>query len=131
MKKKLKIENEKDIVKARNLVKNVARSIGFSIFNQTRIMTAVSELTRNILLYAKKGILTYEIIEKNATKGILISVKDKGPGIKDLDSALEKGYSSGKGLGLGLSGTKNLMDEFNIQSNEQTGTEIEIIKWLG
>jgi serine/threonine-protein kinase RsbT len=130
MKKILKIENEKDIVKARNSIKKVAQSLGFSIFNQTRIMTAVSELTRNVLLYAEKGILSFKILKERKKRGIYISVKDKGPGIENLHLALEEGYSTGKGLGLGLSGAKKLMDEFNIESSKQSGTEIEVIKWL-
>ncbi|MFW5895148.1 MAG: ATP-binding protein [archaeon] len=130
MKNKLKIENEQDIVKARNLIKQVAQSLGFGIFNQTRIMTAVSELTRNVLLYAEKGIISFEILKEREKQGIYISVKDKGPGIKDLHLALKKGYSTGKGLGLGLSGAKKLMDEFNLESSKKNGTKIEIIKWL-
>ncbi|MDD1778260.1 MAG: anti-sigma regulatory factor, partial [Candidatus Helarchaeota archaeon] len=104
---------------------------GFGIVNQTKIITAVSELIRNVLLYAGNGWITFNEIENQGKKGLLIKVDDKGPGIANLELVLKGGFSTSRGLGKGLYGTKRLMDEFRIKSEVGIGTEVEIIKWVG
>ncbi len=125
----VKIENNMDLVKARQAVRTLALDLGYGIVNQTKLVTAVSELTRNVLLYAGKGEINIELIESGTKKGLKITVTDEGPGIPDVDLAITDGYSSSKGLGKGLSGTKKLMDDFSIKTEVGKGTEVVIIKW--
>lgn len=126
----IKIENNMDLVKARQAIRNVALDLDYGIVNQTKLVTAVSELTRNVLLYARKGEIKIELIETGTKKGLRITVTDEGPGIPDVDLAVTGGFSTGKGLGKGLSGTKKLMDDFSIQTEVGKGTEVVIIKWM-
>lgn len=128
--KKLEIKTDKDVVKARTLIKAVSKKMGFNLINQTKIAVAVSELTRNIRNYAGEGIMKFEEIEGEMHSGLKITVMDKGPGIENIELALTDGFSTGRGLGKGLSGTKKLMDEFIIESKLGEGTKLEIIKWL-
>jgi len=126
----IQIENNMDLVKARQAVRIIALDLDYGIVNQTKLVTAVSELTRNVLMYAGKGEITIELIETDTKKGLRITVTDKGPGIPDVDLAITDGFSTGKGLGKGLSGTKKLMDDFSIQTEVGKGTEVVIIKWM-
>ena len=126
----IQIENNMDLVKARQAIRNVALDLNYGIVNQTKLVTAVSELTRNVLLYARKGEIKIELIETGTKKGLRITVTDEGPGIPDVDLATTDGFSTGKGLGKGLSGTKRLMDDFSIQTEVGKGTEVVIIKWM-
>ncbi len=126
----IKIKSEWDIVKARQQGRNLAKEIGFGIVDQARVTTTVSELARNIYLYAKTGEITIEPIFDGEKKGLKITAKDNGPGIPDIRIAMEDGYSTSGGLGAGLPGVKRLMDEFIIQSKENEGTEIIVSKWL-
>ena len=125
----IQIENNMDLVKARQAIRNVALDLNYGIVNQTKLVTAVSELTRNVLLYAGKGEINIELIEAGTKKGLRITVTDEGPGIPDVDLAVTDGFSTSKGLGKGLSGTKKLMDDFSIHSEVGKGTEVVIIKW--
>ncbi|WP_270566384.1 anti-sigma regulatory factor [Clostridium beijerinckii] len=124
------IEYEKDIVVARQKAREVSKILEFGIVDQTRIITAVSELARNIFLYAKQGTVKYEEIFEEGKHGLKISFKDKGPGIEDVEFAMQGGYSKGRSMGLGMSGSKRLMDEFYVTSILEKGTEIVIKKWL-
>lgn len=124
------IKKEWDIVGARQLGRDIARKIGFGTVDQARIATAISELARNIYLYAGTGKICFETIEEMNHKGITILAIDSGPGIKELSLVMEDGYTTSGGLGAGLPGVKRLMDEFDIQSEEGKGTEIKVIKWL-
>jgi serine/threonine-protein kinase RsbT len=124
------IKDEKDIVTTRQRVREAARKMNFSITDQTRIITAASELSRNIYEYASEGIVIIEITSSGIKKGIMISFMDEGPGILDIDEALREGFTSGKGMGLGLPGSKRLMDDFSITSEAGVGTKIVIKKWL-
>jgi len=127
------IDREWDIVKARQLAREMAKKIGFGTVDQARIATTVSELARNIYLYAEKGELCYEIVEQAETvykKGLLLLIQDKGPGIADLRKVMQDGYSTSGGLGAGLPGAKRLMDQFDIQSEVGKGTKITTTKWL-
>lgn len=125
----IQIENNMDLVKARQTVRTIAKDLNYNIVNQTKLITAVSELTRNVLIYAGKGEIIIELIETDIKKGLRITVTDEGPGIPDVDLAITDGFSTGKGLGKGLSGTKRLMDDFSIQTKVGKGTEVVIIKW--
>ncbi len=126
----IQIENNIDLVKARQVVRAIAKDLNFNIVNQTKLITAVSELTRNVLIYSGKGKIVIELLETDINKGLRITVTDDGPGIPDIDLAITDGYSTSKGLGKGLSGTKRLMDDFSIQSEVGKGTEVVIIKWM-
>jgi serine/threonine-protein kinase RsbT len=128
--KKIEIKADTDVVKARTLIKEVSKKMGFNLVNQTKIAVAVSELTRNIRNYASEGIMRFEEIESEEYVGLKIIVEDQGPGIENIELAITDGFSTGRGLGKGLSGTKKLMDEFTIESTLGEGTKLEIIKWL-
>ncbi|MCP3029734.1 anti-sigma regulatory factor [Halobacillus sp. A1] len=124
------IKKEWDIVGARQLGRDIARKIGFGTVDQARIATAISELARNIYLYAGTGKICFEAIEDMNHKGLRIVAMDDGPGIKELSQVMEDGFSTSGGLGAGLPGVKRLMDDFDIQSEDGKGTEIKAVKWL-
>ncbi|MBA2176800.1 anti-sigma regulatory factor [Halobacillus locisalis] len=124
------IKKEWDIVGARQLGRDIARKIGFGTVDQARIATAISELARNIYLYAGTGKVCFEALEEIDHKGIAIVAIDNGPGIQEISQVMEDGFSTSGGLGAGLPGVKRLMDEFNIHSEEGKGTEIRVVKWL-
>lgn len=126
----VKIKNEWDIVQARQLGRNLSKQMGFGQVDQARITTAISELARNIYLYAQTGIIEIEIVRNIEKMGLKIVAKDQGPGIKDIRQVMMDGYTTSGGLGAGLPGVKRLMDEFNIHSQVGQGTEIVAIKWL-
>lgn len=124
------IEGENDIVVVRQNSREVAKNLNFGLVDQTRIITAASELARNIFQHAYRGnVLIEEIFEDNK-HGISLTFKDEGPGIENIDLALKNGYSTCNSLGLGLPGSKRLMDEFYITSIVGKGTKIIIKKWL-
>lgn len=125
----LLIRTDSDIVLARQRVRAVAVSLGFNSTEQTLIATAVSELARNILSYAREGEVQVRTIERLGSNGIEIVARDQGPGIADLSAAMEDGYSTGGGLGLGLPGTKRLVDEFHVLSAPGEGTTVTVRKW--
>lgn len=124
------VKKEWDIVAARQLGRNMAKELGFGSVDQARITTAISELARNIYLYAGKGKVVIEVTREFEKVGLRIYAIDEGPGIKDIRLVMEDGYSTSGGLGAGLPGVKRLMDEFTINSSEETGTEIIATKWL-
>lgn len=126
----VKITNEWDIVAARQLGRNVAKELGFGTVDQARITTAISELARNIYLYAGQGQVCIEKTEAAGKTGLIIISEDQGPGIQDLRKALEDGFSTSGGLGAGLPGVKRLVDEFTIDSTPGKGTLIKATKWL-
>lgn len=131
-KKHIPVHNDDDIVTARQAAREIARSLGFGMVDQSRIATAVSELTRNIVRYATdgRGDALITVVQNGQRTGIEIVVSDEGPGIENLEHALKAGFSSSRGLGLGLSGTKRLMDEMEIDSALGQGTVVTIRKWL-
>lgn len=126
----VKIINEWDIVAARQLGRNVAKELGFGTVDQARITTAISELARNIYLYAGQGQICIEKIYESGKAGLKVVAVDNGPGIKDIRQVMEDGYSTSGGLGAGLPGVKRLMDEFWINSTPGDGTEITATKWV-
>jgi serine/threonine-protein kinase RsbT len=123
------IRSDLDIVIARTLARDTAKSIGFGAIDQARIATAVSELARNIFLYAGTGSVTVREIEKLGRRGIEIVCEDQGPGIADLNLAMQDGYTTSRGMGMGLPGAKRLMDEFTINTEVGVGTTIVCRKW--
>ncbi|MEV5115486.1 anti-sigma regulatory factor [Peribacillus frigoritolerans] len=126
----VKIINEWDIVAARQLGRNVAKELGFGTVDQARITTAISELARNIYLYAGQGGVSIEKLNINGKSGLKIIAEDQGPGIEDIRRVMEDGYTTSGGLGAGLPGAKRLMDDFDIESIPGEGTKIIATKWL-
>lgn len=125
-----RIESENDIVSARKLVRNAATAMGFGLTDVTRIVTAASELTRNIYVYAKSGVMRWRSVTKGVARGLELTFEDLGPGIPDLAKAMEVGYSTGNGLGMGLPGAKRLTDEMTIETKVGRGTTVVVTKWL-
>lgn len=121
---------ELDIVAARQAGRKISRSLGFSLVDQTRITTAISELARNIVLYAGTGTITIRPIYKGSQSGIEIIAEDKGPGIVNVEKAMEDGFSTSGGLGAGLPGVRRLMDEFELTTASGVGTSIKTTKWI-
>jgi serine/threonine-protein kinase RsbT len=124
------IRSDADIVSARQQGRALAAAIGFSATDATLIATAISELARNIVIYAGRGEVELQSVETSHKKGIMISARDSGPGIRSIEDVLRDGYSTSGGLGLGLPGVKRLMDEFAIESELRQGTAVTIKKWL-
>lgn len=119
------------IVTARGAARELARELGFGVVDQTRIATAVSEIVRNVVLYARSGEVTFSRATRaDGTSGLRISVVDAGPGIPDLGGVLEGGHSTGRGFGCGVRGSKQMMDEFEIESRVGVGTSVRMCKWL-
>lgn len=125
----IKIETESDIVSARQVGRNMSRQLGFGTIMQSRMATSISELARNIYLYAGKGTITISPIERKGAIGLQITAIDAGPGIPDIRKALEDGYTTSGALGAGLPGVRRMMDEFDIQSAPGEGTRVIIAKW--
>ncbi len=123
------IVREQDVVPFRNRVKELSTKIGMSLVNQTKLITAASELVRNMLKYANGGKVTLEILSKNGTTGVRLTFADTGPGIPDVQVAMKDGFSTGKSLGLGLPGAKRLVNEFDIKSKIGEGTVVTITHW--
>ena len=123
------ISREIDVIPFRNRLKEYAVKIGMSLVNQTKIITAASELARNMLKYAQGGKVTIEVVSRGRDNGIRLTFKDEGPGIQDVNLAMKDGYSTGKSLGLGLPGTKRLVSEFHIDSVVGKGTTVTVIRW--
>jgi len=125
----IKIAREQDTIFLRNRVKEWATKIGMGLVNQTKLITAASELVRNMLKYAGGGIVNIEIVNRGRENGVRLIFVDEGPGIQDIKQAMKDGFTTGKSLGLGLPGTQRLVSEFNIESVVDKGTTISIIKW--
>jgi serine/threonine-protein kinase RsbT len=126
---RLVIASDQDVVRVRQLVRTLAVSVKLSLVDQTKLVTAASELARNTLVYGGGGTAEVSRVENGRRSGIRIVFADEGPGIADLDLALTDGYTSGGGLGLGLSGARRLVDEFEINTVVGQGTSITVTKW--
>jgi serine/threonine-protein kinase RsbT len=124
------INLEVDIVSARQQGRALAVEVGFSGGDLTLIATAISEIARNIVVYAKRGEILVSPIQDGARRGILVVARDQGPGIPDVAQAMQDGYSTGKSLGLGLPGAKRIMDDFEIVSEVGKGTTVTMRKWM-
>lgn len=125
----VKIETEADIAVARRAVREVASQIGFGVTEIARIVTAASELGRNVHKYAGRGVMQWHKLRNGSNNGLELLFEDHGPGIADVNEALREGYSTGGGLGMGLPGAKRLMDEMEIQSILGQGTKVTVRKW--
>jgi serine/threonine-protein kinase RsbT len=122
------IATDADVVRVRQAVRSLAQRIGLSLVDQTKLVTATSELARNTLVYGGGGLARLEVVGDGRT-GVRAAFHDEGPGIPDTDLALADGWSSGKGLGLGLSGARRLVDEFTLDTEVGRGTEVTVVKW--
>lgn len=125
----LNIENKTDVVNARQRISLTAKEIGMSSMKETQLRTAASELLYNMVRYAGSGVATIEQLEVDGRQGVRAIFEDQGPGIADIDAALSKGFSTGKSLGHGLSGCRNLVDLFELESTPGKGTRVVITKW--
>jgi serine/threonine-protein kinase RsbT len=126
---RVEIRHESDILAARKVARTIATRLNFSEIDLILIATAISEIARNILTYATQGDMSFEEVHEPSRRGLIVTARDQGPGIPDIERAMEDGFSSGKGLGLGLPGARRLMDEFIITSTVGTGTTIVMKKW--
>ena len=126
----VKIDNPDDIVAARKAGHQLALDLGFSLTDVTMIATAISEVARNITSYAGSGAIRVAVDERDGRRALVVRAEDEGPGIVDIERALEDGYSTGRGLGLGLPGARRLMDRLVIESKPGHGTVVEMWKWI-
>lgn len=121
--------SDQDVVPLKRRVKEYADQIKMGLLNQTKLITAASEMARNMLKYGNGGKTCIEVVSINGKHGIRLTFSDKGPGINDIQQAMQDGFSTGKSLGLGLPGTKRLVNEFDIKSIPGVGTTVTILKW--
>jgi serine/threonine-protein kinase RsbT len=123
------LKSEHDIVVARQIVRKLTQELGFSLVDQTKMVTAASELARNAYTYGRGGTMTWEKVTRPDRVGLMLRFSDDGPGIPDLDLAMTDGWTSGSGLGLGLTGAKRLVHEFEIDTKVDGGTRVTISRW--
>jgi serine/threonine-protein kinase RsbT len=123
------INSSGDIVKVRQLVRECSVSLGFSLVEQTKIVTAASELARNVLEHGGGGNVRIETLQNEMRKGVKLTFIDDGPGIPNIEAALKDGFSTGSGMGLGLGGAKRLTNDFEIESTPGRGTKVAITRW--
>jgi serine/threonine-protein kinase RsbT len=123
------LKNSNDVVMARQKVRQWATELRFSLVDQTKLVTAASELARNALDHGKGGMMTMETLVNGTKSGLRLVFEDQGPGIADIDQALKDGFTTGNGMGLGLGGSKRLVSEFSIESEVGKGTKISVIRW--
>jgi serine/threonine-protein kinase RsbT len=126
---RVEIRSSDDVVRVRQAARTLALGAGLSLVDQTKIVTAASELARNTLDYGGGGFVLAELVEVAGRRGLRLTFEDQGPGIADIETALKDGFTSGKGMGLGLGGAKRLSNEFSIHSKPGEGTKIVIARW--
>lgn len=125
----LEVRSSGDVVRVRQVVRSWSSELGFSLVDQTKLVTGASELARNTLLHGGGGRVRLEMLNDEVRTGLRMTFEDQGPGIPDLNLALTDGYTTGSGLGLGLSGTRRLMSEFRIESEPGKGTRVQVARW--
>ena len=125
----LPLASEQNIVASRQLVRTLCLQLKFSLVDQTKMITAASELSRNTLVHGGGGRMRWEFLERNGKRGLQLHFEDEGPGIKDMGLALTDGWTSGGGMGLGLPGSKRLVNDFEIHSEPGLGTRVSITRW--
>jgi serine/threonine-protein kinase RsbT len=125
----LEITASAGVVQARQLVRTLAQECRLSLVEQTKLITAASELARNTLIYGGGGTMTASVVEDRGRRGVRLVFADQGPGIEDIDLALTDGWTSGNGMGLGLSGSRRLVDDFVLDTAPGEGTTVTITKW--
>ena len=121
---------EQDVVLARQTARKLAQECGMRLIDLTKMVTAVSELARNTMVYGGGGHMDWQILDDNLRTGLRITFRDEGPGIPDLKLAMTDGWTSGKGMGLGLTGAKRLVDEFELETAPGAGTRVMITRWI-
>ncbi len=125
----LPVRSTEDVVRVRQEVRSRTAAVGFSLVDQTKLITAASEIARNTVIYGGGGTLRLQILQNTTRRGVRLIFEDKGPGIPDIERALTDGYTSGSGLGLGLGGARRLSNEFDIASKPGEGTTITLARW--
>jgi len=125
----LPLKNEHDIVLGRQAVRRMAQELTFSLVDQTKIVTAASELARNALIYGGGGVLKWEVLNEVGKRGLRLTFQDQGPGIANVELAMTDGWTSGKGLGLGLTGARRLVNEFELDTTVGAGTRVTVTRW--
>ena len=125
----LPVRTEQDVVMARQAVRRMTQELGFSLVDQTKMVTAASELARNTVIHGQGGSMHWEMLQDINRKGLRLSFQDEGPGIANLSLAMTDGWTSGGGLGMGLTGSKRLVNEFDIESTPGQGTRVTITRW--
>jgi serine/threonine-protein kinase RsbT len=125
----LDIRSSADVVAVRQSARAMAEQVGFSLVDQTKLVTAASELARNTLIYGGGGTVLVELVVNGVRRGVRLTFEDQGPGIPDVTLALKDGYTSGQGLGLGLGGARRLVNDFTIDSAPGSGTRVMIARW--
>ena len=123
------LRTQHDIVLARQQVRLLTQQLGFGLVDQTKMVTAASELARNALIYGKGGVVRWETLTDGSRRGLRLHFIDEGPGIADLQQAMTDGWTSGSGLGLGLSGAKRLVNDFEIETAPGRGTRVTVTRW--
>jgi serine/threonine-protein kinase RsbT len=123
------VRSSEDVVRVRQQVRDWAVQEGMKLIDQTKIVTAASELARNTVVYGGGGTVRLEVVSNNGLRGVRLTFEDQGPGIPDVEQALRDGYTTGTGLGLGLSGSKRLCNEFEIHSKVGEGTRVTVTRW--
>lgn len=125
----LELRSNQDVVLARQVVRKLTQELGFGIVDQTKLVTAASELARNAVVYGLGGVMRWEVLSDGVRRGLRLHFVDQGPGIPDLALAMTDGWTSGAGMGLGLSGAKRLVNDFEIETAPGAGTRVSIARW--
>ena len=123
------IRTDADVVTARQEARTLGAALGFGSTDLTLLATAISEIARNITTYAGEGEVTLRVVERPGSHGVEVVASDAGPGIEDVERAMQDGYTTGNGLGLGLPGTRRLVDDFHLDTTPGVGTTIRLVKW--
>jgi serine/threonine-protein kinase RsbT len=123
------LRSDHEIVLARQMVRRLTQELGFSLVDQTKMVTAASELARNALVYGGGGSMKWELLDNGGRRGLKLTFSDEGPGIADVEIAMTDGWTSGKGLGMGLSGARRLVNQFEIDTRPGAGTRVTITRW--
>lgn len=123
------LRNQRDVMLSRQAIRRLALELNFSLVDQTKMITAASELARNTLIYGLGGTVRCEVLSEGVRSGLRLTFEDEGPGIQDLASAMQDGFTTGSGLGKGLPGSKRLVNEFEIESTPGKGTRVTITRW--
>ena len=123
------LKSDVDVVAARRGVSDWAKEIGLSVLDRTRVVTAASELARNTVVYGRGGVMSLEVVRDRTREGLRLTFEDQGPGIEDIERALQDGYSTGKSMGIGLPGARRLVNEFAVTSAVGVGTCVTVVRW--
>lgn len=125
----LELRRDQDVVLARQMVRKLTQELGFGIVDQTKLITAASELARNAVVYGLGGVMRWEVVNEGVRRGLRLHFVDQGPGIADVAQAMTDGWTSGSGMGLGLSGARRLVNDFEIDTAPGKGTRVSIARW--